>query len=234
MSDADAKSKKIYAICDEWPPYQVMENGHLSGFSTKIVEIVFERMGLTLEPIDVFPWKRAMHMVENGEADALFSSNYTKERAAFAYYPEEPIVDSPWVMWTRREDNLDFSSFNDLFGKRIGIVRGYSYTEELLDFVKAHKNYEEVHNDETNLKKLNAGRVDFAPAELGNGFYLVRKLQLNKIVPIVTNPLKIDGLYIIFNKNKVKKSIVDKFSSELKKLKEEPLYKDLYEEYFNF
>ena len=234
VSNTNAELKNIDVTCDEWPPYQIKKNDYVSGFSTKVVKTVFERMKVNIKSIKVYPWKRAITMVEKGKTDALFSANYTKDRTNFALYPEEKIVNSPWVMWVREEEELKFESFDDLLGKKVGLVRGYSYTTDLWNFVKKHNIYEEVTNDELNFKKLNAGRVDFIAAELGNGFYIAKKMELNKIIPLENNPIKSDGLYIIFNKKNVPKSFVDKFSNELKKLKQESLYKFLYEEYFKF
>lgn len=234
VSNANAERKDINIICDEWPPYQIVENNHVRGFSTKVIETVFERMEVNIKSIKTYPWKRAITMIEKGEADALFSANFTTSRAEFAFYPDEQIVNSPWVMWVREEDELKFESFDDLLGKRIGLVRGYSYTPELWDFVKKHNIYQEVTNDEQNFKKLNAGRVDFISAELGNGLYLVKSSGIENIIPLKNNPIKSDGLYIVFNKKNVTKSFVDEFSAELKKFKQEPLYQLLYEEYFSF
>jgi polar amino acid transport system substrate-binding protein len=224
--------KPLDVICDEWPPYQIRENNRVSGFSTKIIETVFERMGIAIGNINIYPWKRAITMLEKGNADALFSVNLTGSRTGFAFYPEETIILSPWIMWVREEDGFGFGSFDDLLGKKVGLVRGYSYTPELWNFVKKHCSYEEVSDDEMNFRKLNAGRVDIIPAELGNGLYIIKKLSLKKIVPLMKNPVKTDGLYIIFNKNNVKKSLVDRFSDELKKLKQESVYRYLYDEYF--
>lgn len=234
ISDVNAAIKKLYVICDEWPPYQILEGKRLSGFSTKVVETVFERMKTAIRPVKIFPWKRAITMIETGMADALFSANYTEERTRFAFYPEESIVSSPWVMWVREDEGFKFNSLNDLLGKKVGMVRGYSYTSELWNFVEKHNIYEEVPNDEINFRKLNAGRVDFIPAELGNGLHIVKKLKLNNIIPLTKNPVKTDGLYIIFNKNSVSRAFVDQFSDELQNLKKEPLYRDLYNEYFDF
>ena len=229
---SNAELNSIDIICDEWPPYQVVENNQLKGFSTRVVKIVFKRMKVDIKSIKVYPWIRAMIMIEKGKADALFSANYTKDRTKFAFYPGEKKVDSPWVMWVREEDDLKFESFDDLSGKKIGIVRGYSYTSDFWVFLKEHNNYDEIANDELNFRKLNVGRVDFIPAELGNGSHLVKKLGFNKIIPLKKNPLKSDSLYIIFSKKNVSKSFVDKFSKELKQFKQEALYTSLYNEYF--
>ena len=224
----------LRVVCDEWPPYQIKKNNNVSGFSTKVVETIFERMKTTIEKIQVYPWKRAILMLEKGKADALFSANFKIARTGYAFYPEEAIINSPWVLWVREGEGFKFRSFDDLSGNKIGMVRGYSYTSDLWNFVKKHTIYDEVYSDELNFKKLKAGRVDFIPAELRNGLHIVKSLRFNKIIPIVENPIKNDGLYIIFNKNSVKKTFVDRFSDELKKLKQESLYKKLYYEYIDY
>lgn len=231
--DLNAKTSVINVICDEWAPYQIVEENGVSGFSTRIVESVLEKMGIDTRRIKPYPWKRAIIMLEKGSADALFSANYTEARTEFAYYPEEMLVQSPWVMWARKDSGLKYDSLDDLKGKRVGLVRGYSYTPEFWDFIKKHASYEEVSNDVMNFKKLNAGRVDYVLAELGNGLYLAGKLGLNRIIPLKNNPVKTDGLYIIFNKKNVSRQLVDRFSDELKKFKRESLYRNLHDQYFN-
>ena len=227
-----ADIQSIDIICDDWPPYQIVNGKQVNGFSTKVITTVFARMGVDVRSITPFPWKRAVAMMKRGKADALFSSNYTKERTEFAYYPKEPLVDSPWVMWGREENELQFKSFDDLQGKSVGLVRGYSYTPELLSYMEKHSNIELVTSDEQNFRKLNANRLDYIVAELGNGQYLVNELGLKNIKPLLNNPIKIDGLYIIFNKKNVSKELVEKFSDELRKFKQESLYNVLRDTYF--
>ncbi len=233
ISTANAEVETVDIICDEWPPYQIAEGTRIAGFSTKIVETVFKRMNVRVNVIHAYPWKRAIMMIEKGEADALFSVNYKEERARFAHYPDEEIATSSWVMWVREEDRSRFESLDDLVGKSIGLVRGYSYTPAFWSFVKKNASYEEVVGDEQNFKKLHADRVDVIIAELGNGMHIVKELELKGIIPIEKYLIKTDGLFIIFNKKNVEKKFVEKFSNELRKLKREDLYLKFYEEYFN-
>lgn len=227
-----ANIQSVDIICDDWPPYQIVNGNQINGFSTKVTTTVFARMGVDVRSITSFPWKRAVTMMKKGQADALFSSNYTKERTAFAYYPEEPLVDSPWVMWVREGNELQFKSFEDLLGKSVGLVRGYSYTPELLSYMEKHSNVELVVSDEQNFRMLNANRLDYIVAELRNGQYIVNEIGLKNIKPILSNPIKTDGLYIIFNKRSVSKEFVENFSKELEQFKQEPLYNALRDIYF--
>jgi len=226
-------AQEMDLICDEWPPYQIVENDKITGFGTEIVKTVLERMEVKISTLHVYPWKRAITMMEKGDADALFSANYAKEREAFAWYPEEALIQSPWVLWVREEDGLKFDSFEDLKGKRFGVVRGYSYTPEFWDFIKKNAQPDEVTDDETNFRKLNMSRVDYVAAELGNGYHLLKNMKLNKIVPLKDKPIKSDGLYLIFSKKRVSKETAERFSAELKKFRQEAKYEILWKRYFS-
>lgn len=223
--------KSLEIICDEWPPYQYRLGNEVVGFSASVIREVFRRMGKKVNKINMFPWKRAITLIEKGNADALFSVNYTEARTSFAFYPKESIINSSWVMWVREEDGLKFDSLEDLKGKRVGVVRGYSYTDEFWKYIRQHSSYEEVTYDESNFKKLNAARIDYLVAELGNGYHIIKTLNLKKIVPRADNPIKTDGLYLIFKKDRVSYDFVRRFSDELKEFKQEELYHSLYRQH---
>ncbi|MGI0115371.1 substrate-binding periplasmic protein [Zooshikella sp. RANM57] len=230
--NANSKVDSIEVICDIWPPYQTINNNQVGGFSTEIIKLVFKRLNVKVKKIRNYPWKRAITMIEKGEIDALYSANFTKDRTNFAYYPDEMIIVSPWFLWIKEEDNLKFNSLTDLSGKSIGVVRGYSYTKEFWQYIKNNSIYKEAVNDEQNFSMLNAGRVDFISAELGNGLYTIQKLGLSNIKALTKKPIKVDGLYIIFNKKTIPKPFVKQFSKELKSLKQEPIYQFIYNQYF--
>ena len=224
-------AQKLEIACDIWPPYQIKTESELSGFSVELVQKIFDELGIQIDIID-FPWKRAVKMISSGEADALFSANYTKERESFGLYPKEPLVVSSWVIWVRSDSGIEFKDYLDIDNLKAGIVRGYSYTPAFWSFLKSHKNYFEVSDDETNFKKLNVKRIDYTIAELGNGFYILKKLGLKGIKPLMQNPIKEDGLYIVFNKNKFDREFVKKFSEKLRLFKKTKEYNFLYNRYF--
>ncbi|GAB6095921.1 transporter substrate-binding domain-containing protein [Desulfatiferula olefinivorans] len=228
-----AAVNELTVVCDEWPPYQIVdEGGGLSGFSTKVVREVFKRMGVTVKSLKAYPWKRAIYMIETGAADALFSANFSDERTAFAFYPEETLVTSPWVIWSRAEDKVNYRGLTDLKGKKVGVVRGYSYTPEFLETLKTIGTMDESTDDETNFRKLNVGRIDLVAAELGNGSAILKAQKMSQIIPHTDNPIKSDGLYIMFSKSKVPEAFVRQFSDTLKQMKSEAVYQYIYEEYF--
>ena len=227
-----ASSQSLSLVCDNYPPYQIVRNGSVDGYSTRLVRVILKEMGVGITSLDVLPWKRAMGHLENNMADALFSANFTKERAAFAHYPSESLVQSPWVVWVREDTALQYNSFEDLNGGIIGVVRGYAYTPEFWQYLNRQQNFEEETDDDTNFRKLSAGRLQFVIAELGNGYQIIHDLQLQGIVPLTDRPIKTDGLFIIFNKKTVSKEFVDEFSQKLRSFRSTEAYRSIHDSYF--
>lgn len=229
---SNVQSKNLNIACDLWPPYQMIKDGNLTGYSVELVNAVAGKMDLKNISIKDYPWKRALHMVASGEVDALFSANYSRERENFVFYPKEPLIVSPWVLWVKEGSGIDFKTFEDLSGLNCGVVRGYSYTEDFWDFLKTKGRFSEVSDDETNFKKLEAGRIHYTVSELGNGYQIIRELGLKGIIPVLHTPVKKDGLYIIFNKNLNSKEFVENFSNAIEEFKKTSEYQLLYNKYF--
>lgn len=218
-------------VCDIWPPYQIQERNKVEGLSTEIIQAVYKRMDTPVDSINAFPWKRALRILQSGHADALFSANYTKDRETFAHYPEEILFESPWVIWTKGSGNI--KTLEDLKGKTIGVVMGYSYTKSFWDFIQTYCRVEQVTTDNINFKKLALGRLDAIVAEYGNGKYLIKQLNLEGLSPHQDIVIKKDGLHIIFSRDRVDKEFVQRFSDELKAFKTTQEYQDLRYKYLD-
>jgi polar amino acid transport system substrate-binding protein len=237
LTAATAKNLKI--VTDEWPPYEFKAgtpgNEYVSGFATEVITAVLTNMNVGIDGrITQHPWARSERMVIDGAADLLYTATYSAKRAEVTHYATESLMDSSWSFFIRKEDEgkIRFNDLKDLKGKKIGVVRGYTYTPELWDFMRAEKNFEEVTNDDFNIQKLMAGRIDCTVMDYGNGLYLLQQMGLSgKIVPL-PKPLEVTSLYAVFSKNTVEKDLVDRFSAELKKFKATPQYKEIFSKYF--
>lgn len=236
---AYAEIKELTIATDDWPPYEFKVgepgNEYISGFSTEVIQAVLKKMNIGIKgKITQYPWARGEKMVIDGEADMLFTAATSEKRAKITHYPTESLMESSWSFFIRKEDEgkLKYDSFDDLKGKRIGVVRAYSYTPELWAFMEAEKNYEEVVGDELNVKKLLAKRIDFIAMDFGNGAALLKKMGLADKVVVLKNPIKTASLYAIFSQKTIEKDFVDKFAAELKAFKATPEYKAIFDKYF--
>lgn len=218
-----------HLVCDIWPPYQVATPSGVTGMTVDIVKAVYKRMDIPIEEIRAYPWKRTMDAIRFGEADGLFSANHTPERSVYLRYPEEPLFESSWIIWTRAGSSI--MTMEDLKGKTVGVVLGYSYTPEFWEFVQTHCDVEAVHSDTINFKKLNQGRLDATVAEYGNGKAMVRALDGGHILAVPRIRIKKDGLYMVFNRARTSAEFVQRFSEELRAFKQTEAHRLIREKY---
>ena len=226
--------KALEIAVDVWHPYEDISDQQAPGFSTEVITNVFQSMGVKLN-LKEYPWARGLKNVYEGISDALFTAFPSEERKRHCYYPDEPLAIEKWVLFIRSEekDTFQFSSYDDLKDKNIGVLRGASVSEEFWAFVKRNKNYQEVTVDELNFEKLMLGRIDCVVTSHSNGMVLVKKKGLKgEVVPLLTRIIKEDNLYIIFSKKTISPDFVKEFSRELKDFKKTTEYQRIYEKYF--
>ena len=122
---------------------------------------------------------------------------------------------------------MAYNNFDDLKGHTIGIVRGFSYTVEFMNFIKKEKNYEEVTVGSQNFKKLMKKRVNYVATPKRVGYNHIRKLGIGDKCVALKKPFMINYLYVMFSKKTVSKEFVDKFSIALKEFKTTREYKEI-------
>lgn len=224
----------LQLVTDQWIPYENLSDAAAPGFSTEVLERVLAAMGQEAS-FEEFPWARAAELVFRGERDAIFTAFYNEERAQFCYFPKEPLARDKWIFFVRTADvgKLKFSSFEDLVGHEIAVLRGASISPEFWDFVRQHHNVAETASDETDFRMLEAGRVDYVVASFVNGVRLIGSLGLDgKIEPLLSRNLKEDNLYVIFSKDRVSPDFVDAFSEALHQFKQTEAFQAIYRKYF--
>jgi polar amino acid transport system substrate-binding protein len=229
-----SSSQTLKVAVDVWHPYEDISDQHAPGFSTEVFTHVFQSMGVEMS-LKEYPWARGLKNVYEGISDALFTAFPSEERRVYCYYPDEPLAIEKWILFIRSEDRdkFQFSSYDDLIDKSIGVLRGASVSEEFWAFVKRHNNYQEVTVDELNFEKLMLRRIDCIVTSHSNGMVLVKKKGLKgKVVPLLTRIIKEDNLYIIFSKKTVTPDFVKEFSRELRDFKKNEEYRLIYEKYF--
>lgn len=229
---AAAQQPQLALVCDPWPPYQYQSEGQARGFSVELIREAMRRTGASIERITFYPWKRAMLVAMRGEADGLFSANRTPGRTDYFFYPQHSLIDTPWLVWTRADSELRYRGLEDLAGRTVGVVRGYSYTPEFWRFVRDRAEVVEVTSDEQLLRLLTTERVDAVVAERSNAVRIIHEFALAGLRAHAEHPIKSVGLYIAFTRGNVPGEFVTRFSQVLGELKRTDWYAALRRRHF--
>jgi Cytochrome c len=126
-----ATAAPLQLVTDQLLPFENLSDAEAPGFSTEVLKHVFTAMRQEAS-FEEFPWARALRLVFRGERDALFTALRNEERARFCYFPDESLLREKWVFFVRAADvgRLKFSSFEDLVGHDIAVLRGAAVSPE--------------------------------------------------------------------------------------------------------
>jgi polar amino acid transport system substrate-binding protein len=158
----NAKADTLKLVTLSYPPYEFQDGAKVDGIVVRILHRVFERLGHQII-IEVLPWNRALIMVRQGTADAIFTVYKTKERLTYLDYSQTVLMPQVVSVWALKGAEVPFTGdLNSLGSVSIGLVDGISYGT-IADSVIASGNLRHLDyapSSSQNIKKLLAGRTD--------------------------------------------------------------------------
>lgn len=143
----------------EWLPY-VGAGLEREGWSSFVADTAARQFGYRAK-VEYFPWTRAMQLgTRDPQYVGYFPAYYTEERARTCHF-SAPIGSSTVGLAYLKSAPLQWSSLQDLAGRRIGAVAGFSNGSAFDSMVREGKLLVDTSpSDMLNLRKLLAGRVD--------------------------------------------------------------------------
>ncbi|WDP91744.1 MAG: transporter substrate-binding domain-containing protein [Desulfobacter sp.] len=214
----------------ESPPAEFFRDGRAMGRNVDIAREGLKRMGIEAK-VRILPWKRALVMVENGDADGIIDAAYSTERAEFLYYPHEEVYVEEWYLFRRKGSPLTLDRDLGNAGQfTLGICRGFQYGGLIQDAIekKRFKTFQAVPDNAMNIKKLVGGRFDVFVGVKLTILYLAGKMGVaGQIEPVPMTEtgrpylLSASKTYLAFSKKTVTRKTVDRFSLVLRKMKDE-------------
>lgn len=122
---------------EDYPPFEMMVDGKLVGLHVEMVEAAAKSLGMRVRWTSL-PWKRALLMVETGQADAITYISRTPEREAWAVFLEGNFLSSADVRFIARKENAAGLTFNGdlqefLAQHSLVTVRGFQFGKADID-----------------------------------------------------------------------------------------------------
>lgn len=192
-------------------------NGEAMGVYPAIVRAAFQRMG---EPVTLRarPFKRMMSELEAGEAGAG-SLVRSAARLAVSDYSRD-YIDERVSVFHLAAQPLRYTGLADLRGRRVGVIRGWSYGPAF-DEARARGDFtaEDVDTDLQNFSKLSKGRLDLVIATEMAGRVLLGRAELAPL-RAAPQPLIVIGIALTFNKKQQRTALLKRFDEAIVVMKQ--------------
>ncbi len=162
--------EEILYVGSPYPPWRIIEDGNIRGINTEILEAILSRHNIRMKFL-VAPWKRCLREMKSGNADIMTGVLRKKDREKYMYFIEPPYkTKSNTAVYVREGQEL-IKKYEDIYGKRIGVVRGAKHFDRFDADEKIIK--EVTTTNDLNFEKLSRGRVDAVVCQEVVGDYIV-------------------------------------------------------------
>lgn len=221
-----AEEPLVFVGIENSIPYSFEEDGVKRGILYDSIAEIVRRLGIEAK-IELVPFNRMLHVLQNGTADATFMIYRNKERERYLLYSPLPMSESSINVYTRRGKEFIFNNIKDLYNKKVGKQSGFFVSAEFDQAARAERfTVDEAVQGDANLKKLISDRVDCYVGGLQMSRYYIKRLKLNDQVSELTPPV-VSGVRTYFALSKAGNRIKNK-KAFLKRVNEtiKALYKD--------
>lgn len=225
----------------ESPPAEYLKNNNAIGINVDIVSEALNRLGYDVK-IKFYPWKRALKMVEQGDADGIIDVAYNKTRAKYLYFPKEEIYTENWYCFTNKSSKLtldtDFKNAKEI---KLGVARAFVYGGAIQKAIDNNmfKYIDEGHDNIANIKKLLAKRFDMFPGVKNTILFEAKRLGVSERIRIVKKTktdkdflLSSSKTYLGFSKKRIPKNLAEKFSKTIAQMKADGTIENIHKKYY--
>ena len=206
-------------------PIAYEENGEKKGLCYDLFREVSKKLKLDIK-IQYYPFKRMWGHLKEGTIDGSIGIYYKTERTEHVIFSDQPIYYVRYSIFVKKGKEFDFKKIEDLYGKTVGIQSGWFVSDEFNKAVRERKILvEETAENESNLKKLNHGRID---AFIGNYYismYTLKQIRLEENIVALPNAVtEKKGVYWAISKKAKSIKNKSKFIEKVNKAIEEIHY----------
>jgi len=199
---------------DAWPPFTNVEGE--KSILTDLVSEALTRMN-TESTVTIIKFNDVLSEIESGKYDgspALWISDERKEK----YFFSKPYLYNQLILVGRKGSDVSQSSFDELSGKKIGVVDNYAYGN--------FGNNKEITilsdvNNQKNLENLLSDKIDYMLVDALLIQYML-KYQLNDVtkhLAIGQSPLLVKPLHFALGKNvENAEEIISQFNEQIEEM----------------
>lgn len=229
LASTSTYAEKVTGAMSEWPPYFGDQLKH-RGLATEIINQAMKGQNYELG-VDFIPWDRAMKDTKASRTDILLGVWFSEARAKDYYY-SDPYFTNRIILIKLSDNKFEYEGLESLKDKKVGTLRNYYYSKSFIDA----NNFKKLESSNliSNLKKLAAGRIDFAVADEYVARYVISdKMPKTKgTFDFTKNSIEEKPLHITVSRSNPKgKELISNFNKALKKMQENGSYDRIIKDY---
>jgi len=214
------------------------EQGKVTGVLVDGIREAVRRTGREVE-FQIYPWKRVLKEVAEGNADGAFNAGITEERKAWGHYHDSVLINETYVFFSSEPMALS-RELHEAPELRVGTQLGYYYGKRFDRMLQdqSFRVLEVLQTIPRNLQLLKADRTDVFIGDLLPTLYYLKELGLENDIHIVKEkesglPLVVSTspTYVAFSKRRVDPSYVQEFDRALAAMKSSSAFDAIFERY---
>lgn len=223
-------AESLQVVTLQYPPFEYEEQGAIKGIAVDIVKEVFARMQQPIT-ITLYPFARALNMIKESEADAIFTFSKLPERETYADYPSEVLIEQTISLFVQQDAPITYDGdISSLRSYTCGVIRGAQYgpvSDEAMKIMKV----EEVTDHRQNVLKLVNNRLDVILGPRLVILFTIKELGQQGAVKELSPSLETVPTYLAFSKTRIAPEIKVQFERLLKELKDDGTYDKIIQAY---
>ena len=183
---------------DDWYPYSAKRNGQAEGLAVDIVRAAYAAAGVTVE-FRTMPYARCMQAVKQGVEIGCFDTLKDASTRDTYLFHEQPLFKATIGIYAPAAFSGRMTP-KQLVGHSVGLTNGYTYGDAVEKNDAIRKDM--ASNDLLTLRKLIAGRVEFALVYTRVADWLQQQSPELRGGFRQAGVLLEDGLYLSFSKSR--------------------------------
>lgn len=212
-----------------FPPY-ISDVLPEQGPAVAVLKEAYKLQGIDAELI-FLPSKRAFLSAEKDKHYAGTTFWFYKPERAETFLYSEPVYDTVWAFFHRKDLAFDWQSMEDLKGLKVGAVSGYRYSDEFDIAVKSGAlDVDWSSSNQMALTKLAKGRIDIFPIDINTGYFLLNQMAVDtKAVIHHPKPVTQQSSYLLINKSaENSEALIKQFNAGLQVMKASGRYQQIF------
>ncbi len=211
----------ISYMTEEFPPLNFEKDGKITGIAVDLLDAVLKKAGASGSAADVqlLPWANGYKKVQEVPDTCLFSMTRTEARENMFKWAG-PIIVSRIAVIAKKGSNVVIGSPADLSKYTYGVIREDVGMQMLQAAGVPESNLDITSNNDANIKKLDAGRINAWAYVEATAMALLKQAGLNPSDFETVYVLQESPLCYAFNKNTAD-SKVEAFQKALDAVKAE-------------